>query len=213
MFWDDVVLVTEMVSKYGLQSPLVDLGGLANPCIADYELTIKSGIQSDRYVTLKNRPFDHIDLNYQILNPELGDLPIEQLPESREEWIGTAVCLSTMEHVGDPKAVFKAFGKLLKSGGLLIVSTVFSFPYHPSPEDNWRYSDTGLRILAKQAGLVVLESGFRLNIHGGSGVLDIHTSRPQEIQSSYVVACKEGLCLTAKQMYALPERFRDGVSV
>ena len=43
MFWDDIKLVTEMVNKYGLRLPFVDIGGITTVGCVDYDLTIKSG--------------------------------------------------------------------------------------------------------------------------------------------------------------------------
>jgi len=39
MFWDDILLVTGQIEKYGYRSPMVDLGGMEHPTIADYALT------------------------------------------------------------------------------------------------------------------------------------------------------------------------------
>lgn len=190
MFKDDLDLVQAATSKYGLRLPLVDLGGLKNPTIADYQITIRTGDQQARYIKLPGRPFDNVDSDYQIINPEYGNPPIEELPLQYSEAFGTIVCLSVLEHVINPFEIFYAFYKLLQPGGLLILSTVFSFPKHQAPRDYWRFSDDCLRMLAEQAGLQVLEFGERLKIHGGMGVLEIHTGVPQEIISTYVVARK-----------------------
>lgn len=190
MFFDDIVLVGEAISKYGLQTPCADLGGLEKPTCADYRRTISSGVQSDRYIILSHPPFRDILGDYQIINPELGHPPIEALPAKYPEHFGTIVCLSVLEHVENPFAIFSAFAKLLKPNGLLVLSTVFSFPYHPSPNDNFRFSPSGLRILAESARLQVLECDWRLNITADMGIINSQNGKPQEIISVYVVARK-----------------------
>lgn len=194
MFLDDIRLVTEMTHKYSMLAlkPMADMGGLAKPTIADYDITIRTGDQRARYVQLEQgvRPFDHIDPDYVILNPENGDAPIEELTASMWEYWGTIVCLNVVEHVENPFRVFEALRMLLQLHGLLVVSTVFSFPYHPSPRDYWRYSPDCLEMLCETSGLKVLECGWRLTVLADAGVKEIHTGEPQEVRSVYVAATK-----------------------
>src|SRR3972149_904761 len=142
MFKDDIDLVREMIAKYGLQKPVVDLGGLRakDITVADYDITIRTGDQRARYLKLNKDPFTDIVGEYAILNPEYGDPPIEQLSKNGHAGkYGTMVCLSTLEHMEHPFHAFEAFHELLQPGGLLILSTVFSFPVHGAPQDYWRF--------------------------------------------------------------------------
>lgn len=206
MFWDDIKLVTEQVQKYGLREPFFDLGGLEKPVVADYDLTIKTGDQYGRYVALPQRPFDHIDQNYVILNPEKGDPGIEELPSKYNNQLGTAVCLNVIEHIENPLEIFQAFYQIMKPNSLLIISTVFLFPYHPSPRDYWRYSPECLKYLSKQAGFTILECNWRLYIPGSAGILDIKIQEPQEIRSVYVTLTKGEFMATPGAIYPLPKR-------
>lgn len=191
MFWDDIILVTDTIDKYGLRRPLVDVGGLDKPCIADYNRTIATGNQEARYLHLAQRPFDHIDPKYIILNPEKGDPFIEDLPRHyRFRRFGTILCLSVLEHVMDPFQIFRAIYKVLKRRGLFILSTVFEFPYHPSPGDYWRFSPEALRHLALTTGFSVLECDWRLDIEADAGILNAVTGKPQIIKSVYCVLTK-----------------------
>lgn len=192
MFKDDIDLVHAMVEHYGLRLPFVDLGGLRakDLTVADYRRTIQSGVQSDRYLHLTANPFEDLAPGYQIINPQYGQMPIEELPHRYPNYFGTIVCLSVLEHVRNPFEIFKALWAILQPGGLLILSTVQSFPIHDAPHDYWRFSDNCLRMLAASEQFEVLECGYRLNIHGGMGVLEIHTGVPQEIRSVYLAARK-----------------------
>ena len=206
MFWDDIKLVTEQVQKFGLRKPFVDLGGLNQPVIADYDLTIKTGEQYARYVKLSQRPFEHIDKDYFVINPESGDPPIEELPSKYSNTFGTAVCLNVIEHIENPFQVFQAFYEIMKPNSLLIISTVFLFPYHPSPRDYWRYTPECLSYLAKNVGFTVLESNWRLNISANQGVKNIHNNELQEIRSVFVILTKCGFEDLPVTVYALPKR-------
>ena len=212
MFWDDIVLVTEQVEKYGLRKPFVDLGGMSRPCIADYVLTRDSGVQDERYLLLDQRPFDHLDPDYQIFNPDKGDPYIEDLPYRYRDTFGTAVCLNVLEHVRNPFRVFAAFYQIMKQDSLLIVETVFNFPYHPSPEDFWRFSPDCLRYLAEQSGFTVLECDWRLNVPAEWGIIDAKSGELQQIKSVYITLTKGDLVARPSGRIALPQRYtREGV--
>lgn len=207
MFWDDIKLVTEQIEKYGLRKPFADLGGMERPCIADYDLTIATGDQNARFVSLSQRPFDHIDPAYTILNPEKNDPFIEDLPYEYQNAFGTAVCLNVIEHVQNPFRVFAALYQIMKSNSLLIIETVFSFPYHPSPHDYWRYTPDCLRYLSEQAGFSVLECDWRMAITADKGIRNSQNDEPTEIRSVYTTLSKGEFVATASERYILPQRF------
>jgi SAM-dependent methyltransferase len=209
MFWDDIKLVTEQVERYGLRTPFADLGGMERPCIADYDLTIATGDQGARYVALKQRPFDHIAPDYLILNPENGDPFIEDLPYQYAGTLGTAVCLNVLEHVQNPFRVMAALYQLLREGGLLILETVFSFPYHPSPNDFWRFSPDCLRYLATTAGFNVLECDWRMVVTADQGILNAQDGKPQDIRSVYATLAKGTLEAQEPRRFPLPQRFSN----
>lgn len=206
MFWDDIKLVTELVGKYGLRRPFVDLGGQDRPTIADYDLTIATGDQEARYVELRQRPFDHIDPEYFVINPEKGHPPIEELPKHMPGLFGTVTCLNVIEHVEDPFKVYEAMKALMKPDSLLIIETVFSFPYHPSPHDYWRFSPEALRLMGARSGLKVLECDWRMNILADKGILEKKTRTPQEIKSVYAVYTNGVLGPMPPVRFSLPQR-------
>ncbi|MDJ1182181.1 methyltransferase, TIGR04325 family [Roseofilum casamattae] len=221
MFWDDIKLVTEQLEKYGLRQPFVDLGGLARPTIADYDITIKTQEQYARYIGLKQRPFDHVDPEYLILNPENGAPEIEELPSQYPEFFGTAVCLNVIEHVEDPFQVFQALYDIMKPNSLLIIETVFSFPYHPSPRDYWRYSPDNLRHLAEKTNFQVLECDWRLLIRADEGIKVTgelpglyKKNHPQEIMTVYATLTKgEFEPKPELGKYPLPQRLSNNARV
>ena len=59
--------------------------------------------------------------------------------------------------------LFRSLNEIATPGGLVIVSTVFCYPYHPSPHDYWRFTQDGLALLAEYAYLRVLEVGRRVS--------------------------------------------------
>ena len=207
MFYDDIRLVTEQINKYGLKLPMVDIGGLSDTSAADYEITKKTGIQDARYVTLKQkRPFDHIDIGYKVLNPDMGAPYIEKLPNIYSNYFGTLVCLNVIEHVYNPFEIFDAIYKIMKDDSLAIIETVFSFPYHPSPIDFWRYSPDCLKYLAEKSKFIVLEHGWRMIMHANEGILNTQDNSPQEVKSVYIVLSKTQISpLVEPLKFQIPE--------
>lgn len=194
MMWDDIKLVTEKINKYGLRLPLGDLGGVGAVHCADYDITIKTGDQDARNIKLdQDRPFSHIDKDYEIYNPEGGgDQTIEAMIRQYKDHFGTVICLNVLEHVENPFEVFDSLYTLAKEDSLLVISTVFSFPYHPSPIDYWRYTPACLEFLAKRSGFKVLEADWRFVVPGDAGVLNTQNNEAQEMRSVYVVLTKGG---------------------
>jgi SAM-dependent methyltransferase len=176
MFLSDLQLVNTAWGKYGFLLPLADLGGQAHPIVADY-----SRLPNSPFMELPARPFDHLDPDYLIVNPEKGDPPIEELAADQ---YGTALCLSVLEHVTNPFAVFDGLYRCLKEGGLLILSTVFSYRYHEAPADYWRFSPECLFMLARKAGLKVLEYGW------GERALLMQADEYNLVRGVYLVARK-----------------------
>lgn len=72
----------------------------------------------------------------------------------------------TLEHVKNPFRFCENLIAVTRPGGVIFVATVFSWAYHPAPEDYYRYSPTGLRELfigelnRKAAEFQLLESGW-----------------------------------------------------
>lgn len=61
--------------------------------------------------------------------------------------VGTALCLDTLEHCADPLAACRELHRVLADGGVCALSSVMFFPVHGYPQDYWRFTPEGLRLL------------------------------------------------------------------
>lgn len=192
MIMEDIELVRRMHARYRFMGPAVDLGGLEMPNVADYSIskakalrldagggrkvTVPHPEQNDRYRQI-HRPWSFIEPDYLILNPEYGHPPIEEMTGIYPERFGLAIMVSVFEHVENPYVVSDAIFKLIKPGGYLFNSTPFIFPYHPSPEDNFRYSPKALERIHRSSGFEWVEGDFHGRYRSTDGVGDTHSQR------------------------------------
>lgn len=102
-----------------------------------------------------------------------------------DEWAGrfTGVVLSeVLEHVARPWVALPNLHAVMQPGALLIVTVPSCFPIHAFPDDYYRYSESGLRVLLEDAGFSDIRTSnagrvdFRLNDHGERGIA--HRSTP-----------------------------------
>jgi len=111
-----------------------------------------------------------------------------------------------IEHVENPFRVFAALYQIMKPNSLLIIETVFCFPYHPSPRDYWRYSPDALLYLSQNSGFKVLDCNWRMVITADKGILNIQNGEPQEIRSVYATLTKGDFSPVQTKTHTLPQR-------
>jgi SAM-dependent methyltransferase len=62
-----------------------------------------------------------------------------------------------LEHVRDWRACMFQLASVVKPGGFLLITTRSpGFPYHPFPEDHWRYTNDQMRAILTALGLEIL---------------------------------------------------------
>lgn len=96
------------------------------------------------------------------------------------DWLGRfsgIVCSEVLEHVERPWNAVLELRQAMRRDGLLIVTTLTAFPLHGYPDDYWRFTESGLRVLLRDAGFRAIETAsageavFRLNDHGEPGAV------------------------------------------
>jgi SAM-dependent methyltransferase len=69
----------------------------------------------------------------------------------------TVLCSEVLEHVPEPGRLFEEAARMLKPGGMLILSTPQVWGLHEEPFDYYRFTRYGLSHLARASGLEVVE--------------------------------------------------------
>lgn len=72
----------------------------------------------------------------------------------------TVISTQVLEHVREPWLLIKEIKRVLKPKGICLLTVPFLVPYHPDPQDNFRFTSAGLASLFENEGFEILESGF-----------------------------------------------------
>jgi SAM-dependent methyltransferase len=92
-----------------------------------------------------------------------------------DDSVGTVICVEVLEHVHDPLRAVKEIHRILKPGGVAILTSVMFFPIHAHPWDFWRFTPEGFALLVEPfetsltfaVGMDVLPEGvFAVGVKG-----------------------------------------------
>lgn len=89
--------------------------------------------------------YDVIDIVDRSGVTRLSD--IQSCPEIPDASYDAVICTQVLEHVKDPRKAISEIIRILKKGGVLILTVPFNGALHASPDDFWRFSPSGLRAL------------------------------------------------------------------
>lgn len=106
-----------------------------------------------------------------------------RLPFS-EQSMDTVLLLEVLEHVQRPMEVLAEISRVLRPGGLLLLTMPFLYPLHDAPHDYQRLTEPGLRFALKTAGLRVESLTARNSGFEGAALI-------------FSVACAEDAILAA----------------
>jgi SAM-dependent methyltransferase len=83
------------------------------------------------------------------MRPGLGVDRIENVHclKIRRNSIGTVLILDTLEHVENVHQAMGEIYRVLKPGGMVIMSSVMKFPIHDYPSDYWRFTPKAFELL------------------------------------------------------------------
>ncbi|KZK78854.1 Ubiquinone biosynthesis O-methyltransferase [Pseudovibrio sp. Ad46] len=100
--------------------------------------------------------YKKLDIREVSSNTIIGD--IINCPHIPNNTFDLVFSVDVFEHLTKPWKAADEICRILKPGGIVFISTVFSWRYHPSPIDYWRFSPYGLESLFE--GLETLEVGW-----------------------------------------------------
>lgn len=72
----------------------------------------------------------------------------------KKECAAAVLCAEVLEHVPQPDLILREAYRCLKPGGKLLLTVPFAARWHFVPHDFWRFTPSGLNLLASDAGFV-----------------------------------------------------------
>jgi len=129
-----------------LQAQAAELGDRGPVRVLDVGCGVKpyypffSGIASE-YVGV-----DVVESPYADLIGAVESLPVD------DERFDLVLCTQVLEHADDPAQAVSELRRVTAAGGRVLASTHGVQVYHPSPNDYWRWTHTGLRLLFERNG-------------------------------------------------------------
>jgi SAM-dependent methyltransferase len=114
------------------------------------------GAGSRPYAMIYSNYFDEcisVDVPYSTLDVSRVDVlaSAEDLPFADESF-DCIVCTEVLEHCAHPRAAMSEMQRVLKISGRAFITTPFLVSEHAMPHDYYRYTSSGLRSLAEEAG-------------------------------------------------------------
>jgi SAM-dependent methyltransferase len=113
-----------------------------------------------KYVGCDMRPGPGVD--------RVEDVTAIRLPDAAA---GTVLCIETFEHVFEVRRAFDEVFRLLRPGGIFVITSPLNFRIHAYPDDYWRMTPSCLRRqLSPYAARVSGHQGHRAFPHSVMGV-------------------------------------------
>ena len=82
---------------------------------------------------------------------------VQDMPDITSESFHTVLAAEVLEHVPHPAAAVAEMGRILAPGGILLLSVPHLSRLHEEPHDYFRYTEHGLEVLVREAGLDLVE--------------------------------------------------------
>ena len=83
----------------------------------------------------------------------------------KSDYFDTVIATEVLEHLCDPQRAVDEIRRVLKPGGVCILSTRFMYPYHPDPGDFYRFTRDSLSHLFRNFRRVeIVHHGNRIQV-------------------------------------------------
>ncbi|AEG18354.1 methyltransferase domain-containing protein [Methanobacterium paludis] len=128
-------LVKIFSEKYPIKEPVFEFGSFQVPEQKDFA-DMRHIFPGKTYFGCDMRSGPGVDLILDLHNIDLSS-----------KSAGTVLILDTFEHVEYPRKAIKEVYRIMKSDGIVLITSVMNFPIHEHPSDYWRFTPEGFKSL------------------------------------------------------------------
>jgi len=121
-----------------IQEPIYEFGSMQVPGQEGFA-DLRQYFPNMKYIGADMSPGLGVDV---VLNLHSINLPSES--------VGTVISCDTLEHVEYPRKALSELFRILKPGGILIISSVMLYKIHAAPNDYWRFTPEGFKSLLSE---------------------------------------------------------------
>jgi SAM-dependent methyltransferase len=126
--------------QYAVRKPLVEWLR-AQDVAGERVLDVGCGDRPYRELFPEAVGFDVPGNPHADLHGSIDAIPVEDAS------FDVVLCLQVLEHVPDPAAAVRELRRVVRPGGRVLLSTHGIYPFHPNPDDLWRWTHQGLERL------------------------------------------------------------------
>ena len=126
-------------------------------------LTLDVGAKDSPYRKwVPHTEFRSMDIADKGSPDQVGDVQNMQFGDNEFD---TVICTQVLEHVRNPQAAVDEVRRILKSGGVCVLSAPFIYPYHADPNDYYRFSEEALDdIFEEYSEVEIIPHGNRFQV-------------------------------------------------
>jgi SAM-dependent methyltransferase len=190
-------LVTE---TFDCPGPIFEFGSYQVDGQVDYA-DLRALFRGKDYVGCDMRPGPGVD--------RVEDVSAIGLPDASA---GTVLCIETFEHVFEVRRAFDEVFRILKPGGLFVITSPLNFRIHGYPDDYWRMTPNCLRrMLEPYAARLTGYQGYHKFPHSVMG-LGLKAPAPADVarKADLLVAAYRGWLQQAEATLPLGQKVRRG---
>jgi len=127
----------------------------------------RKGIKAIEFGGSNKKLLDFLpEVDYEIA-PNYPEVDIQELKQYPDNCYDLVLLDQILEHVEDPFKAVEEIRRILKPGGTLVAAVPFLFYIHPTPDDFWRFTESGIRKLCEKF------SGVDVNAWGNRVAMNI----------------------------------------